>query len=328
MSLTLTNYNNIPLVLAVWLAADDGYDLPKSSNVVSATSLMKPTKALLLENRIRASNEEIVMDVSDFTPARLGHAVHQAAESAWLHARDPALKSLGYPPGVIEKIRINPDTPSDDPQFDVYIEQRANKVVGKWIVSGKFDFVERGRVKDIKTTKTYNWIMGTNDEKYRIQGSIYRWLNPEIITDDFADILMVFTDWSPLKAQVDKDYPKARILVRTLPLMSIQETDIWIKRRLLEIEKWESAKQQDMPQCTPEELWQQPPKYAYYKNPKAARATKLYDTAQEANAHKARDNVPGSKIVLRPNEPKFCNYCPGRAICLQAEGFVAQGLLK
>ena len=327
--MSYTNYNNIPMVLAVWLAANDGYDLKRSDNVVSATSLMKPTKSLILGNRVHASEtEEQVVDVSDLVPSRLGTAVHTAAEVAWLYSRDNALTALGYPQQVIDKIRLNPDEPGEDPQFDIYLEQRSNKAIGKWVISGKFDFVENGRVKDIKTTKTYNWIKGSNDEKYRIQGSIYRWLNPEIITDDYVDILMIFTDWSPLKAKVDKDYPKANIMVRTLPLMSIEETERWIKNRLAEIERHWDDHQDAMPACTPEELWMDPPKFAYYKSPKAQRATKLYDTPQEANAHKARDGIPGSKVVERKSEPKFCKYCEGRQICLQAQNYIAEGLLK
>jgi len=324
-----TNNNNVPLVLAVWLAANDGYDLKRSSHVISATSLMKPTKSLILGNRVQADvNEEHIVDVSDLVPARLGTAVHTAAEVSWLYSAPKALLELGYPQQVIDKIRLNPDTPGNDPQFDIYFEQRSNKAIGKWVISGKFDFVENGRVKDIKTTKVYNWIMGSNDEKYRIQGSIYRWLNPEIITDDFIDILMIFTDWSPLKARIDKDYPKNNILVRTLPLMSLVETERWIRNRLEEIEKYENAHQDDMPECTPKELWMDPPTYAYYKDPKAAKATKLFDTAHEANAHKAKEGIPGSKIIERKSEPKFCRYCEGRSICLQAEGYIAAGLLK
>jgi hypothetical protein len=324
-----TNRTNIPLELAVWLAANDGYDLKRAPHVVSATSLMKPTKSLILGNRVHDSTtEEHTVDVADLVPSRLGTAVHTAAEVAWLYSREAGLTQLGIPSPVIEKLRLNPDTPGDDPEFDVYMEMRSNKAVGKWVISGKFDFVRNGRVKDIKTTRTYNWIKGSNDEKYSIQGSIYRWLNPEIITDDYVDIMMVFTDWSPLKALADKDYPKANILVRTLPLMSIPETERWITNRLAELEKYVNAKQQEMPQCTPDELWMDPPKYAYYKNPKAQRATKLYDTPQEANAHKAREGIAGSKVVERKSEPKYCKYCDGRSICLQAEGYIAAGLLQ
>jgi hypothetical protein len=317
------------LELAVWLAANDGYDLAPKDNVISATSLMKPTRSLILGRQVRddASMEHTV-DLSDLVAARLGTAVHTAAEVSWLYSREAGLKNLGVPQKVIDQVRINPDTPSDDPELDVYMEQRSSKVVGKWIISGKFDFVRNGRVKDIKTTGVYNWIHGGNDQKYIIQESVYRWLNPDIITDDFCDILMIFTDWSPLKAMADKDYPKRRIMVRTLPLMSLEETERYIKGRLALIEKYQDVNQSQMPLCTPDELWQKPAKWAYYKNPKAARATKLCNSPQEANALKARDGVPGSRVVERPAEPKFCKYCDGRKICLQAEGFIASGLLK
>lgn len=323
-----TNYNNIPLELAVWLAANDGYDLKRTPHVISATSLMKPTKSLILGERVAESNEEPIIDVADLVASRLGTAVHTAAEVSWLYSRDVAMRNLGLPQKVIDQVRVNPDHPGEDPQFDIYLEQRTAKAMGKWIISGKFDFVRNGRVKDIKTTKTYNWIKGSNDEKYRLQGSIYRWLNPEIITDDFIDVLMLFTDWSPLQALVDKEYPKSNLMVRTLPLLSIPETERWIINRLAEIDKYEGAHQDTMPQCTPEELWMDPPKYAYYKNPKAKKATRVYDTPQEANAHKARDGDPGSKVVERKAEPKFCKFCDGRSICLQAEGYIAEGILK
>lgn len=324
-----TNYTNVPLPLAVWLAADDGYDLERAPHVISATSLMQPTKSLILANRVAISpTEDHKVDISDRLAARLGTAVHTAVEVAWLYSRVKALRELGYPDSVIDKIRLNPDEPGENPEFDIYIEQRTNKAVGNWVVSGKFDFVYNGRVADVKTTQVYNWIKGSNDEKYRIQGSIYRWLNPEIITDDFIDVMMLFTDWKALNAKVDSEYPKRNMLVRTLPLMSIPETERWINARLANLERYMKANQKDMPECTPDELWMKPPKYAYYKNPKSTRATRVYDTPQEANAHRARDGIPGSVVSARPSEPKYCRYCPGRPICLQAERYVAEGLLQ
>lgn len=324
-----TNYSNIPLALAVWLAANDGYDLKRSPTTVSATSLMKPTKSLILGNRVHESDvEERVVDVSDLVASRLGTAVHTAAEVAWLYSRDNALRNLGHPEQLIEKLNFNPDKPSGNPELDVYMEIRSEKQVGKWTVSGKFDFVHNGRVQDIKTTKTYNWIKGTNDTKYQIQGSIYRWLNPEIITDDYMSVLMVFTDWTPLKAQSDRQYPQANILERRLQLMSLAETERWVKNRLVELECYEDAHQNDMPACTPEELWMEPTKWAYYRTAKAKRATKVCKTRTEAETLKAQTGSPESRVIERKSEPKYCKYCEGRTICLQAEGYIAEGLLK
>ena len=45
-----TNKNNIPLSLAVWLVTDE-YDYVDKPNYISATSLLKPTRQLVLSKR-------------------------------------------------------------------------------------------------------------------------------------------------------------------------------------------------------------------------------------------------------------------------------------
>ena len=46
-------------------------------------------------------------------------------------------------------LEFNPDA------IPVYMEQRAYKQVGKYKVSGKFDFVAEGRVQDFKSTGVF-----------------------------------------------------------------------------------------------------------------------------------------------------------------------------
>ena len=191
-----TNFTNIPFPLAVWLAANDSYDLKPHPLTISATSFLQSTKSLVLGQQLAAKGQSTTVDIADLIPAAVGSAVHSGAENSWINSRVQGMKSLGMVDHIIRRIKLHPDKPSVDPMLDVYIERRSNRKIGKWTVSGKFDFVHECRVKDIKTTKVYNWIKGSNDEKYRIQGSIYRWLNPTIITDDFIDIMMIFTDWS------------------------------------------------------------------------------------------------------------------------------------
>jgi hypothetical protein len=323
-----TNYSDIPLPLAVWLASDRGYDLKPNANTVSATTLMQPTRSVILTQRVMQEQQSI--DVADLVQAKVGTAVHEAVEDAWLYGREKAMRLLNIPNEVISKIALNPERKwdGDDDIICIYMEQRTNKEIDGWVVSGKFDIVWENRVCDIKTTKTYNWIKGSNDEKYALQGSIYRWLNPEIIKDDFIDIYMIFTDWSPLKAQADKTYPPKRVIVRRLPLLSIEETESWIRGRLAELTRYKDADQADLPACTPEELWMDPPKWAYYKDKtKTTRATKLFDTAAEAHARLQQDGAKGL-VTKREMEPTFCRYCSARPVCTQAEQYIAQGLLK
>jgi len=322
-----TNYGNISLTLAVWLAADDGYDLEYDPRVYSVTTLLQPVRSVVLTRRLKANQKAGSVDISDLVPARLGTAVHTAAEVAWLYSRNKAFMNLGIPSKIAERIVLNPEKEDDPNAIYVYMELRKQRKVNDMYVSGKFDFVYEGRVRDIKTTKTYNWIMGTNDEKYAMQGSIYRWLNPKIITDDFVDIEFLFTDWSPLKASIDKDYPQKRIMTRTIPLMSLENTDIFVKKQLKKLKECIDLIQADLPLCTPKELWMNPTKYAYYKNLTNKRATKLYDTAADANTQMIQDGNKG-KVITRMAEPTFCKYCDARPICMQAEGYINQGILK
>jgi len=323
-----TNYSNISLPLAVWLAADDGYDMVFDPKKISATTLLKPIRSVVLERRLIAKAVEGISDIADLVPARVGQAVHTAAEVSWLYHRDVAFRNLQIPQKVIDRIRINPDNENEPDIIPIYIELRSERAFGDFIVSGKFDFVSEARVRDIKTTKTYNWIHGGNDEKYAIQGSIYRVLNPEIIRDDHMEVMFLFTDWSPLKALADKEYPQQRCKSRILPLMPIAKTEAYIMERLDAIKAAETLSESELPRCTPEELWQSPAKWAFYKDStKTTRATKLYDNPGDAIARNAAQGNTGL-VVERIAEPKFCYYCPARAACTQAAEFENQGLLK
>ena len=261
--------------------------------------------------------------------SRVGTAVHSAAEASWLYARDQALANLGIPKKVADRIVVNADKEDDPDAIYIYMENRATRDCYGYKISGKYDFVYEGRVYDIKTTKTYNWIHGGNDKKYAQQASIYRWLNPDIITEESCAIEFLFTDWSPLKQLADpKQYPPLRVMQRLIPMMSIAETEEFVLARVKELDRCMDLKQKNLPKCTPTELWQDAPKFAYYKNPNStARATKLFNSMGEAVVQKAKDGNKG-KIVSRPAEPKFCLYCDARPICQQAAKYVIQGLLK
>jgi len=323
-----TNYSNISLPMAVWLAADHGYDLKFDPRVYSATTLLQPVRAVVLGRQVLEKQADGAVDISDLVPAAVGTAVHVATEHAWLYKRDQAMMDLGIASHIVDRIVMNAEHEDDPDAIYIYMEQRSMKEVDGVYISGKFDFVYEGRVKDIKTTKTYNWIHGGNDEKYAQQASIYRWLNSDIITDDYCDIEFLFTDWSPLKALADKKYPQKRVMTRTLPLMSLTDTEHFIKTKLAKIKAITGLNQANMPKCTPDELWMQPMKWAYYKNARSlVRATKLFNTEAEAITRNIADGSKG-KIVKRISEPKFCNYCDARPICMQAANYINDGILK
>lgn len=320
-----SNQHNIDLPIAVWLASDT-YDLVIDPNTISATTLLKPLKSIVLSHRAVEKGEVGVTDLMDLVASSVGTAVHTAAEVAWDDYAS-AMKLLDIPQKVIDSVRVNPEV-ADPENLNIYVEQRTEKEINGFTISGKFDFVYEDTVHDIKTTKVYNWINGGNNYKYGLQGSIYRWLNPEIILNDTMKVQMIFTDWSPLQALAKKDYPKKRIEVLNIPLHTLDATEKFILDKTDAIRANWNKDQEDIPKCTPEEVWQSPTKYAYYANPsKMTKATKLFDSYLDASQHCTSAGGTGI-VVTRPGEVKFCVYCPALSICKQAKEYIEAGLLK
>lgn len=317
------NTSSVPLSLAIFLATDN-YDRNPDSNTISATALIKPVRQLVLSARVPEDLSPV--DLVNLVSSRMGSAIHDAIERSWKDNYKPAMEALGYPKRVIEKIKINPEPHElTDGTIPVYMEQRAHKQVGKFTVSGKYDFIGDGRVEDFKTTSTYTAMNNTNDEKYIWQGSIYRWLNPVIITKDEMAIQFIFTDWSKAKAMQDPKYPQQRIQQRLLPLKSLQETDAFVNRKLNQIEQYWDAKEEDLPLCTDADLWRSEPVFKYYKNPeKRARSTKNFDNRHDAQLRYIEDGSVGT-VVEQPGQVTACKYCPAFAVCSQKDALIASG---
>lgn len=315
------NTASVPLSLAVFLASDN-YD--HDPNTISATSLIKPLRQIVLSARV--PEDVTPVDLVNLVPSRMGSAIHDAIERSWKDNYQIALDHLGYPKKVIEKIRINPKPEElQDGQIPIYLEQRAYKQVGKFLISGKYDFIGDGRVEDFKSTSTFTAMNNTNDEKYIWQGSIYRWLNPDIITKDEMAIQFIFTDWSKAKAMQDPKYPQQRIQQRILPLKSILETDAFVKRKLAQIEQYWDADESTIPPCTDADLWRSEPVFKYYKNPeKRSRSTKNFDNRHDAQLRFIEDGSVGI-VVEQPGQVTACKYCPAFAACSQKDALIASG---
>jgi len=321
-----SNVSSVPLSMAVFLATDH-YDHIDEENYISATSLIKPLRQLILSSRV--PRETAPPDLGAMIASRMGQALHDGIERAWIHNYQTALKALGHPQKVIDLIKVNPDRGSlKEGDIPVYLEQRAFKTVGKYRIGGKFDFVGEGRLEDFKSTSVYTAIHNTKDEDYCLQGSIYRWLNPDIVTKDSMAIQFIFTDWSGAKARQDPSYPQKRTVERVIGLKSIAETDAYVRRKLTLIEQYWDAPEAKIPECSDSDLWRSEPVFKYYKNPdKRSRSTKNFDTKQEANLRLAEDGHKGI-VIERPGQVTACKYCSGFSVCTQKDRLIASGDLE
>lgn len=317
------NVSEVPLALAVFLASDY-YDYNSDPFTVSATTLLKPLRQVILPSRVPAG--EGLVNLASMMNNRMGAAIHDSIEKAWVTNHRPAMQALGYPDKIIDKVVINPvEGLVLDDFIPIYLEQRLSRKIGKWTISGKFDFVGEGRVQDFKSTSVWTYKNQVNSEKYTQQGSIYRWLGPQIITQSEMDILYIFTDWKASMQKADPNYPPNRFHKQTFPLMSLNETHVFIERKLRAIEQYFDAPEDTIPLCNDEELWRSEPVWKYYKNPtKTARSTKNYDTVHDARLRFIEDGSVGL-IKEVPGQVTACKYCPAFAACSQKDVLIAQG---
>ena len=322
----LTNTYGISLPLAVWLLADD-YDYINEPNYISATSLLKSTRQLILAQRVAAEDREL--DISTFLPSRFGHAIHDSIDRAWQTHGQAAMKKLGYPEKVYRNIIVNPSEEqlaANPDLIPVWIEQRTIKEVtvnGKiYKIGGKFDMVLQGRLFDTKTTSVYSYLLGSKDNDYGLQGGIYRWLNPELIIDDHIFIQFIFTDWQKAQAKSNPNYPQTKALEYPVEMPSIEEIERYIVGKISEIEKYKDAPDEEIPQCSDKELWRGQTVYKYYADPNktGGRSTRNFDDKAEAHAFMASKGGKGVVIAV-PGEVKACDYCPAFTICKQKDHY-------
>jgi hypothetical protein len=322
-----TNNHGISLPIAVWLLHDeyDHIDLP---NYISATSLMAPTKQFILARRIPMEDREY--DVSDFIASSLGTAIHDSIEKAWLKAGARIMKMLGYPDAICEKIAVNPDPEwlkLNPGYFPVYVEQRGYReiTVGNitYTIGGKFDLVIDGRLFDNKSTSVYSWLLGSKDEQYSQQGSIYKWIHEDKIIDDYIYIQFIFTDWKKVDAIAKPDtYPQLRVMEHPVPLMDMDSTEAFIRSKLELLTRYKDKAEEDIPDCTDEELWRSEPQFKYYSDPTKTngRSTKNFDNLADANRFMAEKGGKGI-VITKPGTVKRCAYCPAESICQQRKRY-------
>ncbi len=319
-----SNVQAVPLSMQVFLATDH-YDYNSNVNYISATSLIKPLRQLILGSRVNI--EEAAVDITQMVASRVGTAIHDGIERAWSGNYKKAMTDLGYPESVINRIVINkPVDQITDGDIPIYFEQRLEKPINGYTVTGKFDFICEGTVEDFKTTSVYTYINSRSDDKYVLQGSIYRWLDPKLITSDQMAIQYIFTDWSAAKAKSDPKYPQLRTVRKAFELMPIQQAEKFIVDKLALIEKYKDADESEIPECTNEDLWRSEPVFKYYKNPeKLSRSTKNFDDKQSAYLYAAQQGV--GIVLEKPGEVTACKYCSGFSLCTQKDRLYAAGEL-
>lgn len=317
----LTNVHNISLLMSVWLAHDT-YSLVPAEKKISVTTLLKSARQVILAGRLKPGT--LTQDISELINARLGQAIHAGSEAAWQEPQE-ALKQLGYPQKTIDKIIINPKDWTKD-NLPVWIEIRTEKPLGGWTISGEADAILMGAVHDIKSTGIFAYTSGSNNNKYRLQLSLYRWLNQEKVTSEMGYIEYYFKDWNKLESTYKGNYPPFPIHQQPIPLLSVLKTEEYARKKIAQIETYWDADEMNIPLCDSEDLWQNKAKWQYWGSETNKKASKNFDTEFEAIQWR---NAKGKGIVkYKVAIAKACTYCNAKPICSQYKSLLAQKLIS
>lgn len=310
------NSTNMSLLMAVWAIASD-YDGKNTDKSISATTLLNGTKITVLSRR--ADKENLAVDLSDLIPSAYGSSIHASIEKAWKSKKLPDyLTALGLNDDVVKNVKINPKEVTSE-TIPIYLEQRAAREINGWTVNGQFDAIVDGQLMDNKSMSVYGYLKGTNKEKFIWQGSIYRWLNQDLVKEPSIAINYIFTDWS--RADLYKpDYPKSRILTEKYLLHSLKDTEKFISDKLAELDKYMDADEKDIPPCTNEDLWRDKSVWKVYKDMNSPRAMSggVKETYQEAITFQM---VKGGVVKEVKGQVKRCLRCPAFNICKQRKEY-------
>lgn len=354
----IVNKDNIALVLAAAVIYSD-YDLNPGKKVVSATTLIRPVKQIVKTMwGIKKSKREI--DVSSYLASFIGSSVHGVVEYVWTNPKiyKSLMKTLGYSKKSIKNMVVNPKDTSKKylkGKTVIFVEKRSEIVVKGYTISGKFDYTINGKVHDLKSTSCFA-ITKVNTEKerfrelmsgkrkgigrvyaveiecpsvfrYVMQGSIYKVLNPNIITGNTLVIQAALKDW--VKFRIDQPYyPQSRLVDLEFELFSKKEVKQYMKLKIASLIDLKSIKDEDLlPECSSNDLWQSDSQWKYYSKEGAARATRNFK--EDASAAFAFKDEKGGVGVVKEIQGtvRACNYCPHIDDCKQADRLESIGLL-
>jgi hypothetical protein len=218
-----------------------------SNGDISVTTLLAPPRKVALE-KIHA--DEITEDASDRIWSLMGQVVH----------------------GILERA-----------DKDGVAERRLEITVEGWVVSGAMDRYEDEVLQDYKVVTVHKFKDGGVPLEYEQQLNIYA----EILRQHGhpvkkMQIVGILRDWSKLEARRDENYPQSQVVVRNVPMWHPEDTQRFIRERVV-LHQQARVK---LPECSPEERWARPTKYAVMKEG-GVRAVKLYDNEADAKAHAA-----------------------------------------
>ena len=258
---------------------------------ISVTELLNSPRIVQLK---RKHWDEIETDASEMVWALFGSAVHNILE----HGKDD----------------------------HHIVEERIFAEHEGWKLSGAIDLQEVEEdgiiISDYKVTGA--WSVMNEKQDWHNQLNIYAWLVEKVKQQPVKklQIIAIVRDWSA-RDTAKEGYPSSPIATIDIPLWPMDQREEYINQRihLHSAAYFDSETDGDIAQCTPDEMWEKPEKFAVKKEG-GARAKSLHDSRDEAEIA-----LPpkGYFIEHRPGSRTRCeSYCQVSAFCSQYQTYLKE----
>lgn len=201
---------------------------------------------------------------------------------------------------------------------DTFKEEFFKVPVSNSFVTGRLDCydMEKEQVIDWKTASAWKVVYRDFDD-WKKQGLIYAWLlKKNNLTVRSCRFVALLKDFSRSKAsQNPSTYPQSPVYVYEFAVTDkdLAEIEKWIQSRVESLEALENVPSSQLPQCSNEERWADPPTFAVKKE---GRKTALKVCSSREEAEKYLTEKGGDFIEERKGESKKCvDYCICRNFC-------------
>lgn len=280
-AITITNKSDLPASL---VAAVTFSDRDREGCDYTISELLSPPRIEALK---AMHADKVTEDAADRLWALMGSAGHEVLKRA--------AKQLG---GAI-------------------VEERAIVEIDcggkKYKIGGQLDYATTDHaLSDFKFTSVWAVRDGVKPE-WTQQLNCYRYLCQKYgVNIDRLEIIAIMRDWSVREARRSSSdsYPQQQVEVFHIPIWTEQEVETFLCQRITKHEMARTV----LPECTAEEMWEKPEKWAAKKKGNK-RAARVFDTEAQANTYAAEK---GLEVEFRPGERVRCeSYCAVAPYCQQ-----------
>ena len=279
----ITNLYNLPEPL-VSVVENDPYPTEADWDI-STTTLLSPPRIVQLKKRHEG---ELVEDVSENIYRLIGTNTHH----------------------ILERVKTE----------NCLKEKRFSAYVNAWKVAGQIDLFETIPciLSDYKVTSVWSVVAGIKPEN-EAQLNINALL---MIKNGYfpkkLQIVSLIRDWSKHQVKKSSNYPQCQVAVQVAPLWEYEQAKDYIYKRVKMHQRAVETPSDELPECTPEERWERPTKYAVMKKGRKS-ALRVLDSQEDAEKYIENKGLDKNhSIDIREGESIRCeSYCQVQRFCNQ-----------